>query len=341
MKMLGLGVIGCGEIAYSYHLPALQRVQGARLVAVASRSPNVAKQAAQDFNAAKYYTSAHDLLADPDIEAVLLLTPNYSRVELISAAALAGKAMLIQKPLARNLNEAKEISRIVADTKVLAVPSFMHRYFPEVLKAREYINQGVLGDVHMIRMRNATPGSSWSSWFFRKEFVGGGAAIDIGVHGIDLIRWLISDIRTVCAVSKTLVSERVIHGERIKPDNEDTVIAIYELQNGAICSHEISWTQIEGYKRFEMEIYGSEGSILIRSGIGPLCIASRKLNLDGQWLLPDLPRQFLGVVHHQDFVQAVREAPTSLTALLQDGVRSIEVVTALSESTLTGRTVSV
>jgi predicted dehydrogenase len=90
-----------------------------------------------------------------------------------------------------------------------------------------------------------------------------------------------------------------------------------------------------------MELYGSQGSIFIRSGLGPLAVASTRLSLEGQWLLPDLPRQFLGVLHHQDFVEAVRAAPTPLTARLHDGVRGIEIVTALYRSAEIGRSVSV
>jgi predicted dehydrogenase len=341
MKPLGIGIIGCGEIAFTYHLPALLRIKGARIVAVADNTPEKALRAAQEYHVPRHYPQALSLLQDPDVEAVLILTPNLTRLEMVQAAAEAKKPMLVQKPLARSSSDCEQISQIAKDAGVLIVPSFMHRYLPEVLKARELILQGVLGDIRMVRMRNATPGSSWSSWFFRRELVGGGAAIDLGVHGIDLVRWLAGEIRTVNAATRTLVSERIIHGQRIVPDNEDTVVAIYGLENGGTCVHEISWTQYAGYSRFEMEIFGSDGTIFIRSGLGPIAVASKHVSTDGQWFLPDLPRQFLGAVHHQDFVDAVRQGPTPLTAHLQDGVRSIEIVSAIYQSAQADRTITV
>jgi predicted dehydrogenase len=335
MKPLGIGVIGCGEIASTYHLPALARVRDARITAVADVNGEAAGRAASDYRATAY-TEADLLLADPDVEAVLILTPNFTRVETVSAAADAGKAMMVQKPLARNLEECETIMDRVESAGILTVPSYMHRYFPEVLKAKELIGEGVLGDIRTVRVRNGTPGSSWTSWFFNREMVGGGAAIDIGVHGIDLVRWLVGEIQSVYATTKTMVAQRIIRDEVVVPDNEDTVVATYHLDNGAICVHEVTWAQYQGYGRFEMEIYGSDGTILIRSGMGPLAVASRHLEMEGQWLLPDLPRQFLGVVHHQDFVDAVRQGPSVLTATPEDGVRGIEVVNAIYWSAESG-----
>ncbi len=340
MKSLGIGVIGCGEIAFTYHLPALARVEDAKIVAVADIAAEAAQRAAAKFNVPSAYTEPEALLADPEIEAVLILTPNFTHVDMISAAAAAGKPMMVQKPLARDIDECQTIMDSVDKAGVLMVPSYMHRYFPEVLKAKELIHGGILGDIRTVRVRNGTPGSRWTSWFFHKELVGGGAAIDIGVHGIDLVRWLVGEIRSVYATTKTMVSERIIRGETVVPDNEDTVAAIYQLENGALCVHEVTWAQYRGYGRFEMEVYGSDGSILIRSGMGPLAVASRHLKMEGEWLLPDLPRQFLGVVHHQDFVHAVRNGPTALTARPEDGVRGIEVVMGIYESSKSGTPVA-
>lgn len=347
MRRLGIGVIGCGEIAHTYHLPALARVEEARVVAVASRSIESARRAAEAFGTPVWYagddeyTGAEKLLADPAVEAVVILTPQFTRVDLVEMAARAGLPMLVQKPLGRNETESRTILEIVDATEVLLVPSFMHRFLPEVLKARELLNQGLLGSIRMVRIRNSTPGPDWDSWFYQKELVGGGVAIDMGAHGIDLVRWLVGEISQVYARTQRMVSERIIDGQSVVPDNEDTVVAIYDLANGAICSHEMSWAEYKGYGRFEMEIYGEDGSLLIRSGFGPLAVCSRHLRSPSHWLLPDLPRKLLGQDQHQDFIEAIPNGPTELTPRPEDGLMNIRICEKIYESAATGDTVVV
>ena len=107
MKRLGIGVIGCGEIAFTYHLPALVRLEQARLVATASRTVESARKAAQSFGIPTWYSDTAEMLADPDVEAVLILSPNFTHLELVEAAARAGKPMLVQKPLGRDEAECQ------------------------------------------------------------------------------------------------------------------------------------------------------------------------------------------------------------------------------------------
>jgi predicted dehydrogenase len=348
MAELGIGVIGCGEIALTYHLPSLARMKNAEVVAVASRTAESAKRAADEFAVSKWYAGngdeyagAKELLADEDVDAVLILTPQFTRVDLVKAAALAGKPMLVQKPLGRNERESRAILDAIEKAEVLMVPSFMHRFLPEVLKAMELLNEGLLGSIRMVRVRNSTPGPAWSSWFYKKELVGGGVAIDLGAHGIDLVRWLVGEVESVYARVKQFNKTRMAGGQRIVPDNEDAVIAIYELANGAMCCHEISWCEYKSYGRFEMEIYGEDGSMLIRSGFGPLAVSSRHLRSPNHWFLPDLPRTFVGIDQHNDFVTAVLEGPTELTPKPEDGLINVRICEALYESAASGRRITI
>lgn len=343
MRQLSIGVIGCGGISQGYHLPALAQVKAARLAAVADVQPEEARKAAEAFKVPAWYDDPQALLADPDVEAVLILTPNWSHAELAVAAAQAGKHLMVQKPLARNEAEAQSILDAAASAGVRLVPSFMHRFLPEVLRAKDYIDQGILGRVHTVRIRNATPGASWADWFYHREKVGGGAVIDIGCHGIDLLRWLVGEVSEVFAYTDCLIRERLIQGRRVVPDNEDTGVALYQLENGGYGVHEISWTQHKGAERFEMEIYGEEGTILMRTGRGPLAVSSQRLDPPGQWLIPDLENRFKshGVVHHEDTVQAILEGPTPLTPTPEDGLMAVRVCECIYESATSGQPVTV
>lgn len=137
--------------------------------------------------------------------------------------------------------------------------SFMHRYFEEVVRTRELLADARLGPVFAIRMRNATPGADWNDWFFFKDRVGGGVVLQLGVHGIDLIRYVIGEIESVTARVANLRRERrLADGRTVKPDNEDHAHAIYRLDGGALASHEISWSEVHGCDRFRLEIYCAE-----------------------------------------------------------------------------------
>lgn len=343
MTQLGIGILGCGGICKGYHLPALARVKAARLVAVADVKAERARKVAAAFKVPAWYDGPQALLADPEVEAVLILTPNYNHAELAVAAAQAGKHLMVQKPLARNEAEAQSILDAAASAGVCLVPSFMHRFFPDVLRAKEYVDQGILGRVHSVRLRNGTPGASWADWFYRREKVGGGAVIDIGCHGIDLLRWLVGEVSEVFAYTDCLIREREVKGQRVVPDNEDTAVVLYQLENGAYGVHEISWTQYKGSVRFEMEIYGQDGTILIRTARGPLAVASRRLDPPGQWLVPDLENRFqsYGVVHHEDFVKAVLQEPTDLTPRPEDGLMSVRICECIYKSAASGQPVAV
>jgi predicted dehydrogenase len=204
--------------------------------------------------------------------------------------------------------------------------SYMHRYLPEVQAAKKYIEEGYIGKIEMARMRNA-PGSTstLSKWFYDKELVGGGAVLDIGVHGIDIIRMLIGDIDEVLYSKVDTLKEKVIlKDEVIIPTNEDHAIAIYKTINNCLVNHEISWNHRSPVDRFSMELYGSEGSILLRGALGPLAIQSEKFGEGKEWFVPELPYSPFGATQHQAFIDMIANA-TQASPSGVDGLRGIEI----------------
>src|SRR5262249_71819 len=149
------------------------------------------------------------------------------------AAAAAGKAILLQKPMAGSVEACR---RIVAAAEAHGIDlqvSFMHRYFPEVDAVRALIADGAIGCVHSPRMRNATPGPDWGDWFFAKSSVASGVVDQLGVHGIDLVLQLCGDILEVSARAATLVpTRRLRDGRTIAIETPDTAFATYTLASG-------------------------------------------------------------------------------------------------------------
>lgn len=335
------GILGCGFIARAYHMPALRQLEEAELVAFSNGqnlgpAVELARVVGLDVDAC--HTNADDVFARPDVDAVLILTPNDTHLELVLAAARAGKHALVQKPFARTSAECRKMIAAAQAAGTVLAASFMHRYFPEVHLAREYIGRELLGRLHTIRLRNAVPFGNWTSWFHRRERTGGGAAIDVGVHGIDLIRyWTSCEIESVQAQVATFLPKRRLNlpGQDetvVEADNEDNVLALYQLEGGALGAHEISWTESSPPRRFEAELRGEDGVILIRSGLGsPLAVSSRKLENNNRWITPFLPYEPFGVRQHKAFLDAVLgRAPLETPG--EDGLATVQVVEALYRS---------
>lgn len=326
-----VGLIGAGGIARTYHVPALQALPEVSITAVCSRTPEHARALGEEVGANWAGTDVSELLARPDVDAVLILTPNHTHVQIVELAAAARKPMLLQKPMGRTSAECRRMIEAAADSRTPLVVSFMHRYLPEVQQARRYIRDGLIGRIESVRLRNA-PGntSTIRDWFYRRELVGGGCALDIGVHGIDLLRYLIGEVHDVLfAATRTCRAAVEYCGEIIRPDNEDLALASYRLVGGTLVSHEISWSHRSSVDRFSMEIYGSEGSIALRTPMGPLAVYSRKLGND--WVTPRLTDPSMGVAHHRAFLRAVN-AGGGVEPDGRDGLRAVEVVEALYQA---------
>lgn len=327
-EQVRVGIIGAGGIARTYHVPELMMIPNARITAICSRSATDAAQMGAQVGATWTGTSPEALLSRADVDAVLILTPNHTHQSMVQMAAAARKPMLLQKPMGRTVAECQAMITATEATKTPLVLSFMHRYLPEVQQAREYLSQGLIGQVETIRIRNA-PGSTSTirDWFYQKELVGGGCALDIGVHGIDLLRYLVGEVEEVLSATTATFRKEVRSGDTIiRPDNEDFALAAYRLSGGALVTHEISWSHRSPVDRFSLELYGSEGSMVLRSALGPLALISKQTGSD--WIVPRLTRPSMGIAQHQAFFEAIRPG-APITPGGVDGLRAVAIVHSL------------
>ncbi|MBL8698795.1 MAG: Gfo/Idh/MocA family oxidoreductase [Alphaproteobacteria bacterium] len=332
MDRVGIAFIGTGSIA-DYHLAGLNAVPRAELRAVVGRDAAKAASLAARHGVAAASTDLAATLARKDIAAVVIATPDDTHEAIAAQAAAAGKAILLQKPMA---TDATACRRILANTAAAGVDlqvSFMHRYFEEFLRARELVAAGAIGTVTSLRLRNATPGPDWADWFFKSARVGGGVVLQLGVHGIDLILQLCGPVARVSATTATLRPERVLaDGRRVRVENPDSAWAVYTTASGVVASHEMSMIEAKGCDRFRLEIYGSEGTIWLRSEHGPLALwrAGTKT-----WETPVLPTPPFGQRQHRRWIDALLgDAPPEATA--RDALAGIEIAEAIARSQARG-----
>lgn len=330
--------IGCGGIAKNYHLPALARIGAAEFVVACDIDRERARETAERFDAAEAATDYELVVERDDIDLVCVFTKIDSHAEIATAAANAGRHVFIQKPFARTVAEGRAMVEAAEIAGVRMVPSFMHRYFDESLMAAGLVHDGAVGEIELIRQRNATrnPRETAPSY--------GGAMMDIGAHGIDLIRAISGgEIVRVCAkLDEAGVAPDEIREERDLRGGEVNAFMLYELDSGATVSHEVQWSQAAGASRFQSEVYGTHGTILLRVprtgadlAVHSTPDADNPLRETVEWRTPELPGREMGAAQHEALIDALLgRGDGAQTA--QDGLAVLKVCEAARQSVVSG-----
>lgn len=332
MSIIGIALIGAGFIA-DYHLAGLQGVPGVEVRTIASRSLGKARDVARRFSVPDATDDVAGVLRRADIHAVIIATPDDTHEELAIACLRAGKAVLLQKPMASTSTACRQILDAARQTGCDLQVSYMHRHFPEVEESRRLLAANVVGRPLTVRLRNATPGPDWGDWFFRGDAVSGGVVHQLGIHGIDLIGHLFGRIETVSARSATLLRERVLKdGRTLRVENPDTAHAIYEVSGGLLVTHEMSMIEPAGTDRFRMEIYGEQASLWLRSEHGPLSVARKGAT---RWEPLPLSDESVGRRHHRWWIDGLeRRRPAEATG--PAGLQGLLVAEAIARSAAAG-----
>ncbi|MBX7245520.1 MAG: Gfo/Idh/MocA family oxidoreductase [Candidatus Sumerlaeaceae bacterium] len=269
---LKIGIIGCGGIAAT-HMKGYAAAKGIEVVACADISLERAKAFATKFDIPRAYDDYKKLLEAEKLNAVSVCTPNYAHSEPTMLALDAGLAVLCEKPMAMNAAEASEMVDKVRAKKGLLTIGHHFRFQPYVKFARQAIERGDLGQIYFGRShalrRRGIPG--WGQ-FHIKEKSGGGPLVDIGVHTLDLIVWLMGspEPATVSGTVYTKFGNRkdffTTWGEykRDEYDVEDYACGMVKFTNGATLLLEASWAahlpEMDNYRQM---ILGDKGGAVI------------------------------------------------------------------------------
>lgn len=251
-KVLRLGVIGCGGIANGKHMPAEKRNPRAKMVAFCDIIPERAEKAKKEFgdeNSA-VYTDYKELLKDPTIDAVLVLTHNAEHCHITVDALNAGKHVLCEKPMATSYEEAqKMIEAAKKNNKVLTI-GYQNRWRPDSMYMKQMANDGEFGDIYYAEAiairRRAVP--TWGV-FIDEEKQGGGPLIDIGTHALDLTLHMMNNYEPAYCVGKTFhkLNKNTQTGNAWgdwdvdRFTAEDAAFGFIVMKNGAVIYLKSSW----------------------------------------------------------------------------------------------------
>jgi len=218
---LGIGIVGYGFIG-RVHLAAYldipvyypHRTVEPVVVGICSGSEASVEQARRAYAFKVATTDFNELLAREDIDVIDICTPNYLHREMVIAALRAGKHVYVDKPLALDAQEAQEVLAVAQMSPGKVQVGFQYRYIPAVLRAKQLVEQGFLGEIYHFHGAYLHAGyidkNRPMSWRLRRELAGGGALFDLGSHLVDLMTYLLGDFTHVRASSHTFVPERPI-----------------------------------------------------------------------------------------------------------------------------------
>lgn len=235
---------------------------------ICGRNKPEVERAANKLGWAEASTDWREVVRRPDIEIIDICTPGDSHHEIAIAAAEAGKVVFCEKPLANTLAEAEAMLAAVEKAGVINMLCHNYRRVPAVALAKQMIDAGEIGEIYHYR---GTYLQDWivdpqfpRVWRLEKSKAGSGALGDIGSHSIDLARYLVGEITSVCGMMKTFITERPLPEDKSKTgavDVDDAAALLCHFENGAIGTIEASRfaTGRKNYNRFE--INGSKGSI--------------------------------------------------------------------------------
>ncbi len=239
-----------------------------KLVSVSGRNEAGVKAAAQRFGFAKYTTDWREQVADPDVQLFDNGGPNDTHAGPSIAAAQAGKHVFCEKPLSRSPEESKAMLDAVEKAGVKHMVAFNYRFVPAIRQIKYLIDSGALGQIYHWR---AVYLQEWimphyhekKIWRLDKEVCGSGAIGDLGAHIIDLAHYLVGDIKSISAYTRTFIDERpLLDGSGMgKIDVDDAFVSALEFENGAIGTLEAT-RFAGGRKNFNsFEINAEKGSV--------------------------------------------------------------------------------
>lgn len=251
-----IGLIGAGRMGKVFAQTLAFNVAEADLAAIADAKAAAAQETAALVNAPHWYADYHELLDRKDIEAVVICTPTSTHVEVVKAAAAAGKQIFCEKPLSNTLVGCDEAIAAVKAAGVRLQIGFMRRFDPPYVAARRKIDEGLIGTPVMIKSLGRDPYRT-SLEFARRE-TSGGMILDMGIHDFDVVRWLMgSEVERVSTEGGCLV-----YPELKTVGDIDNAIINLKFANGGIGNVDLSRNAVYGYD-IRTEVLGSKGGLLI------------------------------------------------------------------------------
>ena len=350
-RKVRLGIIGMGMIGTA-HAKAFKNVPDVEVAAICDSHADVLKAKGEEFEVERLFADYRKMLNEPDLDAVIVGTPNFTHCKTTVDAFRAGKHVLCEKPMALNAREGRKMVAAAKKARKVLQMGMVWRQRAESLVAKDYIEKGYLGRIYhmhlVLRRRRGIPGLG--GWFTTRALAGGGVLIDIGVHLIDLLMWLSNNWKPT-RVSAALYAE---FGRHMKDyvftsmwagppkydgtfDVDDYAAGIVRFPKDVTLSFELSWAANCEPESF-VELLGNKGGIRLDESNG------FTLFTEHNGRIADIRPQYAEVAHFDEqcrhFIRAIRGRGKP-PATGEQGVAVMEVLDAIHKSAELGKEVAI
>jgi len=337
-RKLNIGIVGVGNIA-DIHAQALQESSNSGLISVYSRNKENVKIFAEKYEITAY-TNWDKFISDAKLDCVSVCTPNGTHLDYGAKAAKAKKHVIVEKPIEVTLERAKKLIAVCKEHRVGLAVIYQNRFLNGIGNLKEEIDKNILGKLFM--------GSAFVKWFRPQEYYdsgawrgtialdGGGVLINQGIHTVDLLQWLMGDVKTIYAQAGTFTH---------KLEGEDNVVATLTFNNGALGVIEAS-TSVQPAQARRIEIHGEKGSIVIKGDEIDLSIAGKGEDHDMNALQSagaSSPLAGFSIEPHQKQFEAIVQAIKSNNippVSGEESLKSLAIVKAIYESSKTNTVIS-
>ena len=341
-------LIGCGHLGVCVHLPTLDRLPGVGVVALADSNAASLRAASAIAPEAATFTDYRELLARHEVDAVIVAVPTHLHARVAMDVLAARKHLYLEKPLAGTVAEGRQLVDCWRESGRVGIIGFNYRFSPLFLRLRDRIARGTVGDVVAVRTMFASAPADLPDWKTRRT-TGGGALMDLGVHHVDLVRFLLQrDVRSVGAQLHSVHSD------------DDRVSLDLHFDGGVVVQCLFAFGAVDEDR---VEVYGHRGKLTVDryhsvdvefrpAGVG----SSRAARLGLGWRGPS----WRGLFDSPVLIQRLR-APTaepsfqaSLASFiaaaavgrqsspdLTDGLKALEVLDAAAQSAVERRRITI
>jgi predicted dehydrogenase len=329
VKKYGFGIIGTGMIG-KLHAQAISQIENAKLVAVYNRNYESACKLGESFNC-EAFSDIGEFLNCNDMDVVTICTPSGTHGKIAVEAANAGKHLLVEKPIEVTLDKAEEIISACIKNNVMCSVISQHRFDDSIMLLKKAVDEGRLGRIYF--------GSCYTKWYRTEDYYkssgwrgtwkydGGGALMNQSIHYIDLLLYIMGDVKEVYGNCAALLHDIEV---------EDTGTAVVKFKNGALGMIEGTTAAYPGFYT-KLEIHAENGSVIIENDRikhwdikGEEDISEAATNETGA-SAPDGISSRSHMKQFENFIEALGNDTKPLISG-EDGRRTVELILAIYES---------
>lgn len=350
MNKVKIALIGAGNIA-NVHLDAYTKVPGAEIYAICDINESRLNETADKFGIERRYTDVDTMLAElPELDAADVCVWNCNHAACSIKALNAGLHVLCEKPMAYSAKEAEEMVEVAKKNNKLLMIGFVLRFSDDAKIAKDFIDKDFLGDIYYAKAQYVRRHGNPGGWFADKSRSGGGPVIDLGVHVIDLTRYLMGNPKPVSVYAvagdklgnRSYLNNHVGWTPRDADPNapstvEDFATALIRYDNGAVTSLETSY-DINGKDIAHRQLFGTKGGMDLSDGVKIYgeynnFLADINVSTENYKEGGDMFAQEMG-----HFVDCIANG-TECRAKAEDGVEIMKILDAIYLSAKTGHEV--